>query len=372
MLGSWSMPERRSEANMQQPVVPADVDEIDADWLTAALQPRFPGARVASIEVTQQRQVTNAHAGLRVTYDSANGAPATMFCKLLPSDPQRREAIIRTGMGEREVRFYEQLAPSLPMRLPQVLVAREQGDGAFILLLEDLDATGCGISDGPMGVPPDSAAGALEDLAALHLRYVDPNVRTAEVPWIPTTSSSSDYGSVMLRYGLDNHRDRLSDEFAEMAELCIAHPAELQDLWHRGPQTVIHGDPHIGNLFFDGDRVGFLDWGIINVNTPMRDVSYFLTMSLAIEDRRAVERDLLSHWLEIWNAGGGAPITWDEAWLAHRVHAAYTVLASCQVVTFPADATPQRRVFAGAFLDRAQAAVADLEARAAIRSFGGL
>jgi aminoglycoside phosphotransferase (APT) family kinase protein len=175
----------------------------------------------------------------------------------------------------------------------------------------------------------------------------------------------------MLRYGLENHRDRLSDEFAEMAELCVAHPAQLQELWHRGPQTVIHGDPHIGNLFFDGGRTGFLDWGIININTPMRDVSYFLTMALTVEDRRVHERDLLSRYLEIWNAGVGEPLSWDDAWLAHRVHSAYTVLASCQVVTFPVDATPQRQVFAAAFLDRSQAAVADLEARSAIRSFGG-
>lgn len=356
----------------QQQFVPEHVAEIDAEWLSEALQPRFPGARVASIDVTQQRQVTNAHAMLQVTYERANGAPATMFCKLPPSDPQRRDSILRTGMGEREVRFYDRLAPSLPMRVPEALVARERSDGMFILLLEDLDASGCVISDGPMGVPPESAARALEDLSALHLRFVDPTIRATQVPWIPATNSTSDYGSKMLRYGLDNHRDRLSDEFAEMAELCIAHPDELQELWHRGPQTVIHGDPHIGNLFFDGGRVGFLDWGIINVNTPIRDVSYLLTMSLTVEDRRATERDLLAHWLGIWNAGGGQPLSWDEAWLAHRVHAAYTVLASCQVVTFPADATPQRQVFAGAFLERAQAAVADLEARDAIRAFGGL
>lgn len=352
--------------------VPATAAEIDADWLTRALQPRFPGTRVASVEVTDQRQVTNAHARLRVAYETADGAPATMFAKLLPADPQRRESIIRTGMGEREVRFYEQLAPSLPMRLPTVYVAREGGDGDFVLLLEDLDATGCVISDGPMGVPPDSAARALEDLAALHLRFIDAEARRTQVPWIPSTSSTSDYGSRMLRYGLDTHRDRLSDEFAEMAELCIAHPEALQDLWHRGPRTVIHGDPHIGNLFFDGDRVGFLDWGIINVNTPMRDVSYFLTMSLTVADRRRLERELLAHYLEIWNTGGGEPISWDDAWLAHRVHAGYTVLASCQVVTFPADATPQRQVFAAAFLERSQAAIADLDARDAIRAFGGL
>ncbi len=352
--------------------VPAAASEIDADWLTDALQPRFPGTRVSSVEATDQRQVTNAHARLRVTYDTANGAPATMFAKLLPSDPQRRDSIIRTGMGEREVRFYEQLTPTLPMRIPTTYVARGRADGEFILLLEDLGASGCVISDGPMGVPADSAARALEDLAALHLRFVDAEARTLQVPWIPSTSSTSDYGSRMLRFGLDNHRDRLSDEFAEMAELCIAHPDALQDLWHRGPQTVIHGDPHIGNLFFDNGRVGFLDWGIINVNTPIRDVSYFLTMSLTVTDRRRLERDLLTHWLSIWNAGGGEPISWDDAWLAHRVHAGYTALASCQVVTFPPDATPQRQVFAAAFLERAQTAIADLDARAAIHTFGGL
>lgn len=352
--------------------VPAAASEIDADWLTDALQPRFPGTRVASVEVTDQRQVTNAHARLRVTYDTANGAPATMFAKLLPSDPQRRDSIILTGMGEREVRFYEQLTPTLPMRIPTTYVAHGRADGEFILLLEDLGASGCVISDGPMGVPADSAARALEDLAALHLRFVDAEARAVQVPWIPSTSSTSDYGSRMLRFGLDHHRDRLSDEFAEMAELCIAHPDALQDVWHRGPQTVIHGDPHIGNLFFDNGRVGFLDWGIINVNTPIRDVSYFLTMSLTVADRRRLERDLLAHWLSIWNAGGGEPISWDDAWLAHRVHAGYTALASCQVVTFPPDATPQRQVFADAFLERAQAAIADLDARGAIRTFGGL
>ncbi len=357
---------------MEQPAIPLDATGIDADWLSAALEPRFPGVRVASVEVLQQRQVTNAHAMLRVTYDSSSGAPGTMFCKMLPSDPQRRAAIIATGMGQREVRFYEKLAPSLPMRFPEVFVALEQSDGAFVLLLEDLDASSCVISDGPMGVPPDSAAAALEDLAALHLSHLDPHARSSKFPWILSSSSSSDYGSVMLRYGLDNHRDRLSDEFAEMAELCIAKPGELQELWHRGPQTIIHGDPHIGNLFFDGPRVGFLDWGIINVNTPMRDVSYFLTMSMTVDDRRTHERALLAHYLDIWNSGGGEPISWDDAWLAHRVHAGYTVLASCQVVTFPADATPQRQVFAAAFLERAQAAVADLGARDAISQFGGI
>ena len=68
------------------------------------------------------------------------------------------------------------------------------------------------------------------------------------------------------------------------------------------------------------------------------------------------------------SALGGAPIDFDAAWAQHRLRAAYTVVASCQVVTFPDDVTPEREVFAAAFLARAEAAVQDLDAAGAVRA----
>jgi aminoglycoside phosphotransferase (APT) family kinase protein len=181
---------------------------------------------------------------------------------------------------------------------------------------------------------------------------------------------AGDYGERMLRYGLDNHRGRIRDAFAEIAELYIARRAELQALWVEGPRTVIHGDPHLGNLFDDHGRVGFLDWGIVSVSTPMRDVGYFLTMAMDPGERRAHERDLLRHYLEVREVLGGSPIDGDEAWFRHRLHAAYTVPASCQVVTFPDDITEERRAFADAFLERSQSCVEDLDALGALREAG--
>jgi aminoglycoside/choline kinase family phosphotransferase len=275
-------------------------------------------------------------------------------------------------MGEREARFYASLASLLPIRVPAVHVAEHDSGGAFVLLLEDLAASGCAVSDGTWGAPPDAAALALEDLAALHVRFEDPTRRAAEAPWVRVSRPSTSYGGPMLRYGIAHHRDLLTDAFVAVAELYLAHHQRLQELWHAGPQTVIHGDPHIGNLFFDEERVGFLDWGIVNINTPMRDVSYFLTMGMSVADRRAYERDLLRHYLQVRRAAGGVEISFDEAWRAHRVHAAYTVPACCQVVTFPADASPRRQVFAAAFLARAQAAIDDLESCDAIREEAGV
>jgi hypothetical protein len=350
-------------------VVPAGPSDITAAWLGDALASRYPGVRVGAVEVAEVRQVTNTHAFLRVAYEEAQGAPARMFCKMLPLDPDRRTVLAASQMGPKEVLFYDRLAPHLPLRVPDVFVARhDPRDGSFVLLMEDLGASSCRVSDGTWGITADSAARALEDLAALHVRFEDPTRRSAEVPWAPLAEEVRPYGMVPLRYGLDHHRDRLSDEFARAAEIYIAHPAELIHLWAKGPgpATVVHGDTHIGNLFDDGGRTGFLDWGVINVTTPLRDASYFLTMALQTEERRAHERDLLGHYLAAREALGGEPIGWDEAWQAHRLHALYCVVAACQIVTFPAGAPPARQVFANAFLARVEAAISDLDSLGAL------
>jgi hypothetical protein len=296
-----------------------------------------------------------------------------MFAKVPPSEPARRETIAKTNMGRREALFYATLASTLSLRVPDAYVAlHDDRDGSFLLLLEDLVTNGCAVSDGTWGIAPDAAATALDELAELHVRFEDPARRAEQAPWVPRASHGSNYGATMLRYGLDHHRDRLSDDFASVAEMYIDHSDVLHALWQEGPSTVIHGDPHIGTLFDDHGRAGFLDWGIINVSTPMRDVSYFLNMSMSIEDRRRNERELLRHYLERRTAAGGTEITLDEAWHAHRIHGAYTVPASCQVVTFPENATPRRRAFANAFLARAEAALADLEVTSLLRQTAGL
>ena len=55
-----------------------------------------------------------------------------------------------------------------------------------------------------------------------------------------------------------------------------------------GPRTLVHGDPHLGNLFVDpddGDRTGFLDWAMIGHSPGMRDVAYVFCNSIPPEVR---------------------------------------------------------------------------------------
>jgi aminoglycoside phosphotransferase (APT) family kinase protein len=221
-----------------------------------------------------------------------------------------------------------------------------------------------------VGVSPDAAARALEELAQMHTRFEDPARRAAEAAWVQPPGPGSDYAVKMLTFALEHHPERLPDEFARLARIYNERRVELQALWREGPTTIVHGDTHIGNVFDDRGRTGFLDWGMIMVSTPMRDVSYFLTMAMSISDRRAHEHDLLRHYLGARKALGASDIDFDQAWQWHRVQAAYTVPASCQVVLFPDNVSERRRIFAEHFLARAAAAVEDLESRAALESLG--
>lgn len=340
--------------------LPTDTNELTAAWLGKALRSRRPDVQVSDVRIVSERGSTNHHVRLSVTYLEAAGLPDTIFCKMAPLDPVHRAGIGATGMGAREVRFYNEMAPSLPMRTPDCYFAESDPDGRFVLLFEDLAVAGVKTSDGTWGLSADLAASGLTDLARLHVTYEDPARLATVAPWIAANPAGNiEFTRPLLRQVIDEHRSILSDEYVAVGELYIAQPEAVNALWAYEPHTVVHGDAHLGNVFVDGDRVGFLDWGLLAVAPPMRDVSYFITLQLMADVRRANERELVLHYLDARAALGGAPITFEDAWRAHRVHAGYLVLASFLSLVPPYNGEDQR-AFSDAFRNRAMEALDDL------------
>jgi hypothetical protein len=307
--------------------IPQDPDEISAPWLTAALQASAPGVTVTSVEVGNAGDATNYNATLHLAHDAGDRLPATLFLKIPPIDPIRRERLDWRSMGEREVRFYRDLAPRLDFRTPQVYAAElDEATGEFLLLMEHLDASGCVLPDWVAGVEPSLAEHAMTEFAQLHVRFEKEENRRRQAFWIRPSGRTSDYGARLLRDGLDS------------------------------------GLPL-------GGRLGFYDWGLMTLGSPMRDVSYLLAMTLSPANRAAHEVELIRTYLDARRVLGGIEITFDDAWWWHRLQAAYTVVASCQAIVVPADSSDGRRAFAAAFVERAARAVDELESVAALHRF---
>jgi len=106
----------------------------------------------------------------------------------------------------------------------------------------------------------------------------------------------------------DKHR--LIDTYRAMAASAVAEAS---------PWCVIHGDPHVGNLFHDAQGIPhILDWQLVQRGWWSIDVGYHIASTLTVDDRRSAERDLLRHYLDRLRSFGTEPPPWDDAWRALR------------------------------------------------------
>jgi hypothetical protein len=344
--------------------LPSQPADLTPRWLGEVL-----GAPVTSVEVIDHAFATNQRARIGLTYDEPGTGPASLFVKLAPLDEGHRQMIGAIGMGVREVQFYADVAASLDLLVPGCLYAGSEGD-LFVLLLEDLAARGCRFAgNGEWGVGADEAAGALEDLARFHARFESASARDAVAPWLaaPDPGPGSEATAAVMRMVLDQHGETFPPAYRTICQLYAEHHARFHEMWHAGPQTYVHGDLHIGNVFLDGRRVGFIDWGLSRTSTHLRDVSYFLTMSVDVEARRVDERALLQTYLDSLRSAGGLDIPFEEAWRQHRLQASYTVIATFLAYT-PSYMAGDGVALGDALIARAHAALDDLDVVDAVRA----
>ncbi len=87
------------------------------------------------------------------------------------------------------------------------------------------------------------------------------------------------------------------------------------ELFGAGPGTLVHGDAHIGNLFVDGDRTGFLDWAVVCRAPGMRDVAYTMCNSVPRPVREAIEHEIVADYCDRLAAAGvtlDPGVAWDQ------------------------------------------------------------
>ena len=251
------------------------------------------------------------------------------------------------------------------MRVPAALWSG-WGDQSsqYLMLLEDLAANGC---DFPLSNDPailDFARALMDELARLHGHFADwPRFAPAH-PWVDRTMRN-EWGRMLVSAGLDAFRDASPPEFAAIGEIYVAHMEAWNDWMDAGLHTLIHGDCHLGNLFRDGERPGFLDWACLAHAPGMRDVAYFLCNSLPTSLRQQEERDLLMRYRYGLAAAGAPPPSFDETWRDYRRFALVSWVAA--TTTAAAGSRMQPIDVGMRAMARTNAAVRDLDSLALLR-----
>jgi phosphotransferase family enzyme len=295
---------------------------VTADWMTDALVRSFPGVVVEGVTVTDVADGTNSRARVHVWYRSGDG-PRRVFIKR-EGRLLNRLALTALGARETEARLVASGA-ELPLERPSLFAAAtDRRRLAATVVIEDVTLRGAVPSDPTRGLSIEEVRNGLRGLARLHAAYWArplPGALRFVRPW----RLSAIWAPVSLA-SLVNARRRLR---ALGAEGIVPAGIETGDLergfrrWARlaasGPQTLLHGDPHIGNTYtLPGAGVGFLDWQLVRSGSWVHDAGYFLVSSLPTGERRRHERDLIGEYLtELDRAGARAPDV-AEAWSQYR------------------------------------------------------
>ncbi len=301
-------------------MLPQQVDDLTPEFFSSVL-----GGKVERVELLDHHSGTTGRARFALRGDAR--VPATVFVKLPPFDERQRAFVASIGMGVAEARFYRDLAAEVPVRVPRPYFADTDGN-EYLMVLEDLEATGCRFPAPDDDDIADRALDIVEQLAALHAQYWEsPRFGDdGDLAWLSARASGDGGGgTTFVRMAVEALGDRMDPSFHRIADVYLAHAPAIAKLWGAGPRTLVHGDPHLGNLFVDvmhENRTGFLDWAVLGRSPGMRDVAYVLCNSIPAPVRVAHEREWITRYSNMVGLDA------DDAWRQYRLFALYSWVAA--------------------------------------------
>jgi hypothetical protein len=298
--------------------LPTAIEEIDADWLTAALRTNSPGVTVRNFELVDAKRSTCTKLRLRLDMDERAAIPETVILKG-GFEPHSRALY---HMHEREVRGYRDVFPVLKLPTPACFFAgldpeRRQG----LIIMEDLDRRGVRYCNPLQPQSFDEVARRLSVLARHHAQTWDsPELRPGgRWDWVEDVAEGT--REAFTPYLTPSEWRRFVDSPRGAAASVRFHDrawmADVLDrliaFANRLPHVVVHGDTHLGNLYVDPDGTpGFFD-SLPGRGPAMEEICYHVCGALDLADRRRWEGALVQHYLEELGAAGVEPPAFEEA-----------------------------------------------------------
>jgi len=303
-------------------LVPTEWTDITPGWMTAALARHHPDATVAGVTLLMCDDGTNRRARIGLTYAAGSG-PRTVFLKKV--DPAHVALVEATSGLFHEPRLFASCV-SLPVDHPLVYMALIDEPGKnWVMVMEDVVDRGAEPRDATRPLTVDQAANGLRGLARLHSRFWgERGVRHPELAWLAPFALWPGLGPA-IPIALEKLGDTVSDQVHELGRRIVDdHWVRFIETLSGSPQTVVHGDAHIGNTYvLPNDEVGFLDWQVVRRSNWSIDVGYFLQGAIARRDRRSNERDLLEEYRSHLDLPSDERPDAGEAWLRYRASAAH-------------------------------------------------
>lgn len=346
------------------PGICAAPGDVTVDWLQAVLH--HAGFEATLRDFTAHNVGTGQvgqNVRFRLRYSSGDG-PDTLVGKFASDDPESRQTGVALSNYLREVRFYQELQPTLDIQTPTLLFADIRLDThEFTLMMQDLAPAVQGDQLAGCGYP--EALLALRELAKLHgPRWDDPKL--FDYPWLGVKSDESRvmvnglwntvFPGFMARYGqlLAADHLQLTGVLNDRFEAYLAP--------RQRPTTVTHGDYRLDNMMFGGPYpLAVVDWQSPGIGLGSADAAYFMGTALDPGLRRTCERDLLGIYHAELERYGVSNYSFDLCW-SDYCRASFEGLVMAVIASMIVGQTPRGDAMFMAMARRSAAMAIDLDA----------
>jgi len=305
---------------------------LTPDELTAALAADVPGAQVADLRVEIESRGTTDRARIHLDWNSAGvdaALPVSAFAKGTSSQLAPRVIVSGFGCHTYEARFFQQIHPAVADLTITPYIARAGAGGRYVIAFEDLALRKGGVTffDADDEAPKEHAEAVIDLLAQLHGRFWRSPRFAGDLAWLETYSGRPG-GQLMKRFFTWSERrfmkqDRVvPDAVRRLTKQYVENQHALTRIWESMPQTLCHGDTHLGNTYGNPDgTAGIYDWQVLHKMNGLRDFAYFMMHSIPTEVRRNEEKNLLARYLDgLAASGAGAEVpSFEEAFDTYRL-----------------------------------------------------
>ncbi len=296
-----------------------------------------------------------------------DGTPPSVFVKLAPQPPAVRLFVGLARLGPTEISFYERLAPALPIAVPRAHAARYDGrTGRFALVLEDL-SPGLRFADVRGARLPPEAEAVVQALAILHAHLR--RRRVGALSWVVTNAEDPAAALTARLLRLVTCRGCVAPTPLSSTAIQAMPSRKSQRLFEArlprdGFTLFARGSPQLATSTSTATCRASWTGRCCDSGLGLRDLAYFLTLSLPTERRRAEERHLLDLYLDVLPRHGGPLLDRSESWNRYRLLVAYPFVAAA--FAQGGGGTAGGRSLARGY-DRAGAAMDDLDTMDEVR-----
>ncbi|MCK9542744.1 MAG: ecdysteroid 22-kinase family protein [Novosphingobium sp.] len=289
--------------------------EVDADWLEAMLARNSRAAKIAGVSA-QGIGTGQIGEAARFTIDYAPGpdsGPRTIVGKFSSQDETSLAVAAAWSLYERELRFYDTIAPHARIDVPVCHGAAMAADGSFALLLEDLAPALPG--DQFRGLDLPDAERAVRNAARLHAAFWEQGEQP-QFAWLDSGPLAQPfYAPEVFRDTWPRFRDRYAALLADRHIAVCDELAEHYDTYSRPrarPRCITHNDFRPDNMLISPERLTTVDWQSVALGTAEVDIAYLIGGAYDPVDRCDAEAHLLPCYLDEMHRQGVSGYTFAE------------------------------------------------------------